>query len=181
NVSFNGGTGGTAAQPTAEEEVAARDQHTPATSLQTQHEHVSSTNQALLASVNHGQPTIAATPRPGELNAPGLGGARDATGAPHVPGAAHAPGEPGAQHAVNPATTAHPPGPPNAGVPPHQTNTATQHPVGNVSTTTNNQLHPANNQLHPANNPPPHLLNTPPPHPVNNPPPHPANNPPPHP
>src|SRR5215472_18852721 len=95
------------------------------TPLQAQHEHVSSTNHALLASVNHGQPAIAATPRPGELNAHGVVGTRDATGETHVPGTMHAPGESGAQHAVNPATTAHPAAAPNGGVPPHQTNTAT--------------------------------------------------------
>src|SRR6516225_5655595 len=166
NIGFNGGTGSITAQPTAEQEAAASEQHTPPTQLQVQHEHVSSTNHALLASVNHGQPAIAATPRPGELNAHGVVGTRNATGETHIPGAMHAPGESGAQHAVNPATTtSHPAGPPNGGVPSHQTNTATQHPVGNVNTRTSNQLHPANNQLHPANNPPPHPANTPPPHP----------------
>jgi hypothetical protein len=167
NVSFNGGTGGTTAQASAEEEAAAREQHSPPTPLQAQHEHVSSTNQALLASVNHGQPAIGATSRPGELQGHGIVGTRDGTGGTHAPAAMHAPGEPGAQHALSPATTSHPPGHPNGGMPPHQTNAPTQHPVGNVNTTTNNQLHPANNQLHPANNPPPHPANNPPPHPTN--------------
>jgi len=134
NVSFNGGTGGTTAQPSAEQVAAAREQHTPPTPLQAQHEHVSSTNHALLASVNHGQPAIAATPRPGELNAHGVVGTRDATGGTHSPGTMHAPGEPGPQHAVNPATTLHSPGPHTGGVPPHQTNATPQHALGNVNT-----------------------------------------------
>ena len=167
NVSFNGGTGGTRAQPTAEEEAVAREQHTPATQLQAQHEHASSTNQALLASVNHGQPAIGATSRPGEFHGPGVVGARDATGEAHTPGATHTPGGPGGEHVVNP-TTSHPPAPHNAGVPPHQTNATPQHPLGNVNTT------------HPANNSPPHQTNNPPPHPANTPPPHPASAPPPH-
>jgi hypothetical protein len=146
NVSFNGGTGGTTAQPSATEEAAAREQHTPPTALQAQHEQTSSTNHALLASVNHGQPSIGATSRPGELNGPGVVGTREATGG------THAPGGPGAEHMVNPPTT-HPMGRTNAGVPPHSTNAAPPHPVANVN--------------HPTNNPPPHPTNNPPPHPTN--------------
>ena len=63
-VSYNGGTGGTTAQPTAHELAAAKDTHTPPTALQTQHQTAASTNKALLASVNHGSPAVAATSRP---------------------------------------------------------------------------------------------------------------------
>src|ERR1700722_2862801 len=56
NVSFNGGTGGTSAQPTPQEQAAASEAHTPATAAQTQHQTAASTNKALLASVNHGTP-----------------------------------------------------------------------------------------------------------------------------
>jgi hypothetical protein len=162
NVSFNGGTGGTTAQPTAEQEAAAPERHTPATPVQAQHEHVSSTNHALLASVNHGQPAIGATSRPGELQGHGVVGTRGATGETHAPRAMHAPGEPGAQHAVSPATS-HPPGHPNGGVPPHQTNATPQHALGNVNTP------------RPANAPAPHSANAPPRHPANAPAPHPTN------
>lgn len=49
-VSYNGGTGGTSAQPTAAERSAEHEKHVPATSEQTNHEHAASTNRSLLAS-----------------------------------------------------------------------------------------------------------------------------------
>jgi hypothetical protein len=64
-VSFNGGTGGTKAQPTAVEQAAAREQHVQATTAQMQHQHAASTNRSQLASMNHGQPAVAASARPG--------------------------------------------------------------------------------------------------------------------
>src|SRR5271156_3629470 len=60
-VSFNGGSGGTAVRPTLEQEAAAHEQHVAAIPAQLQHERTASANKALLASENHGQPTIAAT------------------------------------------------------------------------------------------------------------------------
>ena len=66
-VSYNGGTGGTTAQPTAHELAAAKDTHTPPTALQTQHQTAASTNKALLASVNHGSPAVAATSKAGQF------------------------------------------------------------------------------------------------------------------
>jgi hypothetical protein len=154
NVSFNGGTGGTTAQPTAEQEVVAREQHTPATPLQAQHERLSSTNHALLASVNHGQPTIGATSKPGEFHGPGVVGARAATVETHAPGAPHAPGGPGAEHVATPTTSPRP-GRHTGRVPPHQTNATPRHALGNVNTP------------HPANAPPRHPGNAPAPHPTN--------------
>jgi hypothetical protein len=62
-VSYNGGTGGLAAQPTAEERLAERDTHRPATQLQVRHEQLASTNRAQLASVNRGTPSLMATPK----------------------------------------------------------------------------------------------------------------------
>jgi hypothetical protein len=56
-ASFNGGSGGIVAKPTATELVAARETHVPATTLQAQHQQSASTNRELLASVNHGQPS----------------------------------------------------------------------------------------------------------------------------
>ena len=71
-VSFNGGNGGIHAQPTAAQIAAARERHFGATPLQAQHEHAAAGNHALLATVNHNRPPIAATARPGEFNGPGV-------------------------------------------------------------------------------------------------------------
>ena len=74
NVSFNGGNGGTAARPTSEELAAGNDKHIPPTGTQTEHEHGASTNHALLASVNHGSPSIAATANAGHFSGHGVVG-----------------------------------------------------------------------------------------------------------
>jgi hypothetical protein len=71
-ASFNGGTGGTTAQPTPQEQAAAREPHVAATPSQTQHEQTASTNKTLLASVNHGNPAVAATSKPGEFTGKGV-------------------------------------------------------------------------------------------------------------
>ena len=76
-VSFNGGTGGTAARPTSQEQAWAHEQHIPPTTMQTQHVQAASTNRSLLASVNHGEPSIAATSKPGDFSGHGLVGAKD--------------------------------------------------------------------------------------------------------
>jgi len=81
HVSFNGGEGGINARPTPAEEAAGHEQHFMPTGEQTSHEHAASTNHALLASVNHGQPSIAATGRAGEFSGKGVVAAR-AGGAP---------------------------------------------------------------------------------------------------
>jgi len=78
NVSYNGGTGGTMARPTAAEEAAMHEQHVQPTSLQTQHEQMSSKDHSLLASVNHGQPAVAATAKPGVFKGQGVVAARPA-------------------------------------------------------------------------------------------------------
>ncbi|HLH05618.1 MAG TPA: hypothetical protein VKW78_00125 [Terriglobales bacterium] len=87
-VSYNGGAGGVNARPTASEQVAAREQHMAATPVQTEHERASSSNRALLASANHGQPPVAATARPGVF------AGRDVV--PSRPGGARATERPGA-------------------------------------------------------------------------------------
>jgi hypothetical protein len=71
-VSYNGGTGGTTAQPTAAERAAENEKHTPATSEQMNHEHAASTNKSLLASENHGHPAVAATSKPGQFTGHGV-------------------------------------------------------------------------------------------------------------
>jgi len=71
-VSFNGGAGGIAARPTAQEEAAARAPHVAATPEQLQQRHVAAANPDLRASHNHGVPPVAATPRPGILTGAGV-------------------------------------------------------------------------------------------------------------
>jgi hypothetical protein len=118
-VSFNGGAGGTAAVPTAQERAAAVEPHVPPTAMQHQHVQEAAKNPALQAKANGGHPAIAATPRPAAFNAPGVVGAHGAApvntalhGAPPANGAAH-----GAAPA--PATAmAHPQGQPPATVKP---------------------------------------------------------------
>jgi WXXGXW repeat (2 copies) len=66
-VSYNG-HGGINVRPTAQEEAAARERHVPPVAAQTEHVNTARANPALRASANHGNPPIAATPRPGEFN-----------------------------------------------------------------------------------------------------------------
>jgi hypothetical protein len=89
-VSYNGGTGGINARATAQEESAGREQHFGATTEQTTHEHAAGTNRAQLASVNHGQPGVAATGRAGEFSGKNVVAAR-AGGAGEVGGNRPAP------------------------------------------------------------------------------------------
>jgi hypothetical protein len=64
-VSYNGGHGGIVARPNREQDTAAREKHTPPTSVQMQHEQGASRNREFQASVNHGTPAVAATAKPG--------------------------------------------------------------------------------------------------------------------
>ncbi|MBZ5569959.1 MAG: hypothetical protein LAN64_19205 [Acidobacteriia bacterium] len=75
-VSYNGGSGGTRARPTAEQLALARERHVAPTSAQVQHEHAASTNRSLLAAENHGRPPIAATEKPAEISGHGVVAAR---------------------------------------------------------------------------------------------------------
>jgi hypothetical protein len=79
-VSYNGGDGGLRAVPTAQERFAEREQHIQPTAMQQQHVQQARNNPALMARANHGHPAIAATPRPGAFNAPGVVRARGAGG-----------------------------------------------------------------------------------------------------
>jgi hypothetical protein len=79
-TSFNGGSGGLTAQPTAEQQAFAHEPHTPPTPVQTQHQQTASTNRGLLASENHGQPAIAATSKPNEFSGKGVVAARPVSG-----------------------------------------------------------------------------------------------------
>jgi hypothetical protein len=87
NVSYNGGTGGTTAKPTTQELAAAQDRHIGATQAQTQHQMTASTNRGMLASVNNGKPTIAATSKAGQFSGQGVIGAKSG-GTFHAPSTA---------------------------------------------------------------------------------------------
>jgi hypothetical protein len=76
-VSYNGGPGGIVLRPNAAEEAAMHERHTVATAEQVQHEHAAGGNRALLASVNHGRPSIAATSKPGQFEGHGVMAARE--------------------------------------------------------------------------------------------------------
>jgi hypothetical protein len=69
NISYNGGPGGTRAQPTDEQRAAARERHFRPTSEQIDHQHAARSDRDLYMSRNQGRPAIAATPRPGAWNA----------------------------------------------------------------------------------------------------------------
>ena len=85
HVSFNGGNGGVRAQPTVEERQFAAAPHVPPTRVQEQHQQQARADRNQLASVNHGAPGIAATPRPGVMTGAGVVHARaaEAQEAPH--------------------------------------------------------------------------------------------------
>ncbi|MGA9751740.1 MAG: hypothetical protein WBS54_08120 [Acidobacteriota bacterium] len=71
-VSYNGGRGGIAARPNHQQQLAAREQHRPETSMQQEQQRGASTNRELRASVNHGAPAIGATERPGVFGGRGV-------------------------------------------------------------------------------------------------------------
>ena len=100
-VSFNG-PNGINARPTPEQAAFAREQHVQPTAAQEQHDRTARQNPALRASVNHGNPAIAATSRPGEFHGAGVVPARAEGAAGARPAEAAHPGE--APH-------------PNAGIP----------------------------------------------------------------
>jgi hypothetical protein len=77
-TSFNGGTGGVHAQPTRGESLAMREHHIEPTRLQNDHFHAASTNRSLLASENHGHPSVAASSKPGVFSGEGVVSARNA-------------------------------------------------------------------------------------------------------
>jgi len=81
-VSYNGGPGGTTTRPTPEQDAAARQQHVPPSSAQIQHEDAARSNRNLQASMNNGQPPIAATAKPAEFRGRGVVAA-SRTGAPY--------------------------------------------------------------------------------------------------
>jgi len=107
-VSFNGGSGGVAARPTAAELTAEHERHLGLGSVQRQQEQFARGNSSLRAAVNGGHPAIAATPRAGVFSGHGVVAARGAEHAPSGRAAALSSAQrsdrlPTAQHAATPA------------------------------------------------------------------------------
>jgi len=71
-VSYNGGVGGITTQPTAAEMAAGNERHTESTPAQLDHQHMAESNPSLRAAMNHGVPSIAATPRPSVFSGHGV-------------------------------------------------------------------------------------------------------------
>ena len=67
-VSFNGGRGGTESRPTSEQEAAVNQRHIPAVAAQAQHVQAARGTPEQRVGVNHGNPTIAATAKPGDFS-----------------------------------------------------------------------------------------------------------------
>ena len=64
HTSYNGGTGGVSAQPSASERSAMNEHHVEPTAAQTAHHEAASHDHSQLASVNHGRPANAAMSKP---------------------------------------------------------------------------------------------------------------------
>lgn len=71
-VSFNGGSRGTAARPTAREEALAGERHVEATAEQQKHFELAAMDRALYSRLNHGEPGVAATARAGVFEGAGV-------------------------------------------------------------------------------------------------------------
>jgi hypothetical protein len=146
NVSYNGGTRGTRAQPTPEEVAAVREPHLTPTSAQQTQVRAASTNHALLASVNHGHPPIAATRRPGEFKGAAVTAPRGQSPASHHAVSPADVTHPGSAHATRPADTALATHQAHAapGARPAHTARATTH----VAHATNHAAHPTTHVAH---------------------------------
>jgi hypothetical protein len=152
-VSFNGGSGGTAAQPTQQEQAAAHEQHVAATPAQAQHLQMASTNKALLASENHGQPAIAATAKPGEFSGKGVMAARQPGPSATTPGTKPTGAAPNAPSPNNRASV-------NGATPPKSVNTEAKPVVAAPPKVSNVAASPKVSKP----NPPPRVASAPPPH-----------------
>ncbi|HXA76307.1 MAG TPA: YXWGXW repeat-containing protein [Candidatus Acidoferrales bacterium] len=106
-VSFNGGNGGISARATAPEEAAARDRRAGPIAAQSQQVQAARGNTELRASVNHGKPPIAATPRAGAFNDRDSVKAKDA-GAPYTPPASRGNEAERVNASAAPKATVHP-------------------------------------------------------------------------
>jgi hypothetical protein len=108
NISYNGGAGGVKAEPTAQEQIAEREQHTAALPTQMQHQSLASQNRQNFASVNQGKPAIAATAKAADFSPHSAIAARAAGGVYHPPAMspkeARGPSTPGS-HPFTPANS----------------------------------------------------------------------------
>jgi hypothetical protein len=98
-VSYNGGEGGTNVRPRQQEEAAAHERHIAPVAVQTEHAQAARANPEQRASVNHGKPAIAATPKPGAFSDHAAVPAKQA-GAPYSPPASRAAAQPPAKTEV---------------------------------------------------------------------------------
>jgi YXWGXW repeat-containing protein len=71
-TSFNGGEHGIHAEPNRAERAAMTEHHVGPTSLQEHHQHEASSHRDMLASVNHGRPSVAASSKPGQFTGHGV-------------------------------------------------------------------------------------------------------------
>lgn len=104
-VSYNGGPGGVAAQPTQQQLAVQHERHIQATPAQTRQVQAAHSDRSLFASANHGAPPVAATQHAGQLKGPGVVRANNA---PTVTAVKLAPGEARAARAQGGAAGAHP-------------------------------------------------------------------------
>ncbi len=151
-VSFNGGSGGIAARPTAQEAAFAQERHVPPVSAQVHHAEAARAEPALHSNANHGAPAIAATAHPASFTGPGVVHARGAAAvAPHTGGPAGA--GPMVQHTVAPS---HPVAPAHTVTPTHTVEPAhTVTPTHTVEPTHTTEVRPtAPAAGHPSGAPP---------------------------
>ncbi len=188
-VSFNGGNGGTTAQPTPQEVEAAHEHHVPPTTAQTQHLQTARANPALRVSENHGRPAIAAVSKPNEFTGKGVVAAHAATPAnlTHEEKPGGGPGATPNAAKLNPNTERTPGTNPNSANTPQKpavTNLEKKGPGGGPPKPLNTESKPTPPQPHVVsapNPPPPHppaphpmaVMHPPAPHPQARPAPHP--------
>ncbi len=72
NVSYNGGVGGTNAQPTPQQLAAEKERHVPPTAQQKQNVEAAAKDPSLSLNSNHGHPAVAATAHPGQFKGQGI-------------------------------------------------------------------------------------------------------------
>jgi hypothetical protein len=184
-TSFNGGTGGVLARPTAQEEAYGREHHQAALASQTEHERSASQNRQNFASENHGRPTVAATSRAGDFSHHSAVPARSAGGEYHAP--SMSPKEARANSTTNRGNAGSGNNKSNDGfrsfTPPARNNASSNNGWNNRSnnnrTAATNNNHGSGNQSHPQtqghqskpaprqaprSSPPPHRQAAPPPH-----------------
>lgn len=107
-VSYNGGRGGVMARPSTGDMRIANERRAPPVAAQRQQVSLASRNRALRASVNHGTPAIAATPRAGVFSGNGIVRASRGTPAPTATRMARANGQTPANASLRSAGFAHP-------------------------------------------------------------------------